>query len=502
MHLSGAQPVPPNVRKKNILSWALTRTGSVVFIRQVSPQHPAPLLHAHAHFLFLFGTIVFLLQKFQKKIFRIVLVLFYSASLQLWIFHKLKCHASPGQRRGICGHMMAGFDQHECCARCRNKGLGSDPCVQKKFCSICDNLTDQQQGMLSTPQYQIRKDKKAGLLVSPSKVTVVGVVDQGATDMPEDAPDPSSGSGPQEVFQISHHSADDFVSRKDLDVLSNQLEEKFARFDALLSCTNVFSSPKVPVNAMSAPVSDQPFFMPSDPRATGPVRSPGPDEDLQRTKTMEKKNKGPGKKGKKSKPVSSATSSNLPTVPDKSPTGSLSSSQPAASAKVDIPGPGAFLSLGQGSCTSSFVLTTAEPQPAASGTFGTGSGPFLATAPDDSDVESVTGRSDKDSEEGEISETEQNEEMNYREMVRAVRAFLGWSHIPDFEYSATDGDRSDNPWKGKHPRKMGKISVELPAEDWLCHKMEKLNTRVAEGYPSGSQESAGLFPFQSLSMFI
>ena len=82
--------------------------------------------------------------------------------------------------------------------------------------------------------------------------------------------------------------------------------------------------------------------------------------------------------------------------------------------------------------------------------------------------------------------------MNYRETVRAVRAFLGWSHIPDFEYSVADGDRSDNPWKGKHPRKTDKISVELPADDWLCHKMEKLNTRVAEGYPSRSPESAGL----------
>ena len=82
--------------------------------------------------------------------------------------------------------------------------------------------------------------------------------------------------------------------------------------------------------------------------------------------------------------------------------------------------------------------------------------------------------------------------MNYKETVRAVRAFLGWSHIPDFELSATDGDRSDNPWKGKHPRKSGKISVELPADDWLYHKMERLNTRVAEGYPSRSQESTGL----------
>ena len=117
--------------------------------------------------------------------------------------------ASPGQRRGTCGHMMAGFDQHERCARCYDKGLGSDSCVQKKFCSICDNLKDQQRGMLSTPQYQIRKDKKAGLLVSPSKVTVVGVVDQDSNDMSDNAPyPPLTSSGPQEVFQISHHSVE------------------------------------------------------------------------------------------------------------------------------------------------------------------------------------------------------------------------------------------------------------------------------------------------------
>ena len=222
--------------------------------------------------------------------------------------------------------MMAGFDQHERCARCYDKVLGSDSCVQKKFCSICDNLTDQQLGMLSTPQYQIRKEKKAGLLVSPSKVTVVGVVDQDSNDMSDNTPDPPlTGSVPQEVFPISHHSVDDFVSRKDLDVLSNQLEEKFARFEALLSRTNIFSTPKVPVTTMSAPVSEQPFFVPSDPRATGLVRTPGQDEDLQRDKTIEKKNKGPGKKNKRSKPVPSTISS----APDKPLTGSLSANLPA-----------------------------------------------------------------------------------------------------------------------------------------------------------------------------
>ena len=115
----------------------------------------------------------------------------------------------------------------------------------------------------------------------------------------------------------------------------------------------------------------------------------------------------------------------------------------------------------------------------------------------DVEVDSFPNHSDKDSgEEGELSDsevTEKNEEMNYRETVWAIRAFLGWTHIPDFEPSVGDSDnRSDNPRKGKHPRCTGKVSIELPADDWLCYKMEKLNTRAAEGYPSRSQEAAGL----------
>ena len=84
--------------------------------------------------------------------------------------------ASLGQRRGSCGHVMAGFDLHKKCAHCREKKVGDDPCVKGQDCEICDSFSDIQRGMLATPQYQIRKDKKAGVLVSSSKVTVVGQV--------------------------------------------------------------------------------------------------------------------------------------------------------------------------------------------------------------------------------------------------------------------------------------------------------------------------------------
>ena len=80
--------------------------------------------------------------------------------------------------------------------------------------------------------------------------------------------------------------------------------------------TNIFSTPKAPVSTVTAPVSEQPFFNPSDPRATGPVRSPGLDENIPVGKPKEKKNKGPGKKGKKTKPVPSSSGTDVLPVPE------------------------------------------------------------------------------------------------------------------------------------------------------------------------------------------
>ena len=339
--------------------------------------------------------------------------------------------ASPGQRRGSCGHVMAGFDLHKKCARCRDKKVGDDPCVKGQDCDLCDKLSDSQKGMLATPQYQIRKDKKAGILISPGKVTVVGPVEE--LDEIEMSPDAAHA---QErvvtgAFPVSDQtSTGDFVSRQDFELLNNQLEEKFARFEALLTRTNIFSTPKMPVSTSQAPISDTPFINPSpDPRATGPVRPPGQDIEDSSSSSV-KKQKGKSKHKKSIKPAAAAGSSSQiardPIPP-----------------KTVVSGPGLQV-LGQ----------PEETVPAI---------------------------------------TEKNEEMNYRETVRSVRSFLGWSHIPDFEASVSDTDnRSDNPWKGKHPRRSGKVSVKLPADDWLCYKMEKLNTRVAEGYPSRSQEAAGL----------
>ena len=57
--------------------------------------------------------------------------------------------ASPGQERGTCTHIMA-FLTPILNVR-GEKGLGTDPCVDKKKCEICDSFSTEQKKKLATP---------------------------------------------------------------------------------------------------------------------------------------------------------------------------------------------------------------------------------------------------------------------------------------------------------------------------------------------------------------
>ena len=63
---------------------------------------------------------------------------------------------------------MASFDTHICHARCREKGAGSDPCVQGK-------------DELATPTYKLHKERKSSgkteAFINPSQVSVEGPVE-------------------------------------------------------------------------------------------------------------------------------------------------------------------------------------------------------------------------------------------------------------------------------------------------------------------------------------
>ena len=109
-------------------------------------------------------------------------------------------------------------------------------------------------------------------------------------------------------------------------------------------------------------------------------------------------------------------------------------------------------------------------------------------------------------EEGELSEdpdfttleSEQgpSEDQTYRETMKGIRAYMGWSDIPDLDNTTTASD--DNPFTGPKATIPGKVSVQMPTEDWLCKKIAKLNLTLVEGYPSRSSEAGGLLTDQFL----
>ena len=60
----------------------------------------------------------------------------------------------------------------------------------------------------------------------------------------------------------------------------------------------------------------------------------------------------------------------------------------------------------------------------------------------------------------------------------------------DIDNSANTSE--DNPFAGPKTPVPGKVSVQMPTEDWLCKKLQKLNTTLVEGYPSRGSEAGGL----------
>ena len=102
----------------------------------------------------------------------------------LLLLHSVSIMASPGQTRGQCGHLMAGYDKHSVYARCRDKKKGSDPNVEDKPCPHCGILSEDQKLRLATPAYQKKREKRelkamaeesSSTLVDPSLVSIIGL---------------------------------------------------------------------------------------------------------------------------------------------------------------------------------------------------------------------------------------------------------------------------------------------------------------------------------------
>ena len=171
---------------------------------------------------------------------------------------------------------MAPFDHHDKCARCREKKVGQDPCVLGNDCLICEGFSDLQKEKLATPSYKIRKERKAGLLVFPKEMTVLGSLDDEQSSVDSSAH--PSAQAPASASPSASHSQS-FVTAQQFEAMNDKWADQFARFEALLSRGSVFTTPKTAVSSLPSHmlVSSQPFINPSA-RHTGPVVPPA-DQD-------------------------------------------------------------------------------------------------------------------------------------------------------------------------------------------------------------------------------
>ena len=388
--------------------------------------------------------------------------------------------ASPSQRRGGCGHMMAGFDQHSVCARCRDRKKGSDPCVETPpaACMHCDSLSAEQKEQLSTPLYKLKKEKRDGksstpakdidtlspTLVDPALVLVVGVVDgqssSGLSGLVEkkmldkkvekksssvksvkpDKPVRSDKSvKPSTSRPPATSSTDQGLSTTSTDTRISYLDRKwldrFNRLEALLMAKAldrpqdpVFSSVKVaPSRTPSANVvRSEPFLKP----ATQPSQPTDTDVGPPATDLPQQ---------------SSTTKASSSTQPDPS-------TAPTTAQTV------------QRHLSSAFDTSRKE-------------------TPSSSDTESEDFSSDRlpldiFPEEGELSDDQEanlsdhdqslSGEQSYRETMRGIRSYMDWNFIPDIDSGTTTAE--DNPFSGPKLHTPGKVSVKLPTDEWLCKK--------------------------------
>ena len=362
------------------------------------------------------------------------------------------------------------FDSHEKCTRCRDKKLGQDPCVLGNPYVICDGFSDVQREKLATPSYKIRKDCKAGLLVSPKEVTVLGSLDEEELSLDTSA---QVLAQPSVSASAASSQLQSFVTSQQFEAMNDKWAEQFARFEALLSRGNVFTTPKTAVSTLPSHsmVSAQPFINPSA-RHTGLVVLPA-----DRGSDM----------GVKSKPQLLVHKSSVSdkAVPDSGPQVSLTGSpvlipgpgddpqepifqpvQPSqesfstrldpVDSKQDSTGPTSSVPKGQKRTGQDIPATgriesAPYPPAAASGASFIMSDSSYRDLPPQELYEELSGDEEGSAtEEGEVSSEvidrqDQTEDMTYRETVRSVRSFMGWSHIPVYESDLSEPDKSDNP---------------------------------------------------------
>ena len=396
--------------------------------------------------------------------------------------------ASPGQRRGSCGHVMALFDLHTKCACCREKGIGGDDCVAKKPCSICDSFTEAQKTQLATPKYRERKESGQKKNPSPthiaaSEVTILGRVEnKGESSSDRGEPTPKKQKKSSHKSPLKKKSSKSSELQTELQSLDDKWSERFSRLEALFLAKS-FSVPVEPVQKSDVPVTDRPFIP--------PTAAPTTSQQQKKSSTGHKKTK----KASQATEVSGVLPSGQLVIPE-----DVSATQP-------VEAPGTDTETLPADQEPVFSPTTREnPQllppvlPVTPGAIPTG--PTVSVEEPEQEVDSD--RSSHSPDEGELSDRESiheqeeimegdqelSAEQSYRETLRGVRSFMAWNDVPEFDSASSSQD--DNPFTGNRGSQTGKTSIKVPVDEWLCRKFEKLNVTLQEGYSTRNTETAGL----------
>ena len=372
-------------------------------------------------------------------------------------------------------------------------------------------MSEEQRLQLSTPSYRLKKEKRdlkkstetpskdssSSSLIDPSSVTVVGVVDdQGIVKSPGSSSDKkkknihpdkpqsskeskTSTDKPSKSLTKSHRSSPDTR----IDELDQKWSERFNRLEALLLSRSLdkeptFSTVKVtPAHSppQSSAISTRPFIQPGQKseQLAADLASQRPVTDQTKSST------------------STQQPSDLPGIQTASKsTGKLSKGKVSTDQRSDVAGTDSPLSQQVPSRSSS--------------------APARQRSVSSMDTDSKSDFSDRPPvdifvEEGELSDQELetsvndpdltlSDEQSYWETMSGIRSFMGWTHIPEVDNTASRSE--DNPFAGPKSQPTGKVSVTMPADEWLCNKIGKLNVTLTEGYPSRGSEAGGLLKDQ------
>ena len=406
--------------------------------------------------------------------------------------------SSPGQKRGSCGHAMAIFDGHAFCARCREKGKGEEPCIANKDtadCTLCNSFTPEQRAQISTPSYKIKKEKREAKrvdntqptdeLVDPSSVSVIGVVSGPSADKSPAPPDKKlKKEKPPAKTKKSSSSTLSSATEEKFSALEDKWADRFNRLEALLLARSIeptFSSdvrvaPDHPPPGNVARDSE-PFFHPIDKPLDTSQRT-GPDCSAPQQKSV----------GKLKTKVNISTQGR--TGPDTASQKHKSTGKPSSDSHRPSTLPAEASDHPPSdrplSSTGSFSPT---PQKGRKDSISSLDSDTQSQLSDTPPVELFVEEGDLSDDQEFDQELPTSEEQTYRETMRGIRSFMGWSHIPDMDSS---NPSDDNPFAGPKAPAPSKISVQMPTEDWLCQKLAKLNLNMTEGYPSRTTEAGSL----------